>query len=125
MTDYANIMKALRSGSGEMDLGKKAENYKAFDELMRQGVSITDLVQRLESLEARVKEMDDNPHDREVFAVMESAVADDAEVIKAKAHRDEVMERILTESCMRDKRFADADREYRTAVNAAYVKAKG
>lgn len=108
-----------------MDLGKKAENYKAFDELMRQGVSITDLVQRLESLEARVKEMDDNPHDREVFAVMESAVSDDAEVIKAKAHRDEVMERILTESCMRDRRFSDADREYRTAVNAAYVKAKG
>lgn len=125
MTDYSNIMKALRSGSGEMDLGKKAENYKAFDELMRQGVSITDLVQRLESLEARVKEMDDNPHDREVFAVMESAVSDDAEVIKAKAHRDEVMERILTESCMRDRRFSDADREYRTAVNAAYVKAKG
>ena len=125
MTDYSNIMKALRSGSGEMDLGKKAENYKAFDELMRQGVSITDLVQRIESLEARVKEMDDNPHDREVFAVMESAVSDDAEVIKAKAHRDEVMERILTESCMRDRRFSDADREYRTAVNAAYVKAKG
>ena len=125
MTDYSNIMKALRSGSGEMDLGKKAENYKAFDELMRQGVSLPDLVQRLESLEARVKEMDDNPHDREVFAVMESAVSDDAEVIKAKAHRDEVMERILTESCMRDRRFSDADREYRTAVNAAYVKAKG
>jgi hypothetical protein len=56
---------------------------------------------------------------------MESAVADDAEVIKAKAHRDEVMEKILTESCMRDRRFSDADREYRTAVNAAYVKAKG
>ena len=124
MTDYSNIMKALRSGSGEMDLGKKAENYKAFDELMRQGVSLPDLVQRLESLEARVKEMDDNPHDREVFAVMESAVSDDAEVIKAKAHRDEVMERILTESCMRDKRFAEADRDYRATVNSAYVKLK-
>lgn len=109
-----------------MDLGKKAENYKAFDELMRQGVSITDLVQRLESLEARVKEMDEHPQqDREVFAVMESAVSDDAEVIKAKARREEVMERILTESCMRDKRFAEADRDYRAVVNAAYVKLKG
>lgn len=109
-----------------MDLGKKAENYRAFDELMKQGVSITDLVQRLESLENRVKEMDEHPQqDREVFAVMESAVADDADVVKAKARREEVMERILTESCMRDKRFAEADRDYRAVVNAAYVKLKG
>lgn len=124
MTDYANILKALRTEG--MTVDKKAENYRAFDELMRQGVSLPDLMQRLESLENRVKEMDEHPQqDREVFAVMESAVADDADVVKAKAHRDEVMERILTESCMRDKRFAEADRDYRAVVNAAYVKLKG
>lgn len=107
-----------------MDLGKKAENYKAFDELMKQGVSLPDLMQRLETLEARVKEMDEHPQDREVFAVMESAVSEDPDVVKAKARREEVMERILTESCMRDKRFAEADRDYRAVVNAAYVKLK-
>ncbi len=107
-------------------MDKKAENYRAFDELMRQGVSLPDLMQRLESLENRVKEMDEHPQqDREVFAVMESAVADDADVVKAKARREEVMERILTESCMRDKRFAEADRDYRAVVNAVYVKLKG
>lgn len=124
MTDYANILKALRTEG--MTVDKKAENYRAFDELMRQGVSLPDLMQRLESLENRVKEMDEHPQqDREVFAVMESAVADDADVVKAKARREEVMERILTESCMRDKRFAEADRDYRAVVNAAYVKLKG
>ena len=124
MTDYANILMALRTEG--MTVDKKAENYRAFDELMRQGVSLPDLMQRLESLENRVKEMDEHPQqDREVFAVMESAVADDADVVKAKARREEVMERILTESCMRDKRFAEADRDYRAVVNAAYVKLKG
>lgn len=124
MTDYANILKALRTEG--MTVDKKAENYRAFDELMRQGVSLPDLMQRLESLENRVKEMDEHPQqDREVFAVMESAVADDADVVKAKARREEVMERILTESCMRDKRFAEADRDYRAVVNAVYVKLKG
>lgn len=124
MTDYANILKALRTEG--MTVDKKAENYRAFDELMRQGVSLPDLMQRLESLENRVKEMDEHPQqDREVFAVMESAVADDADVVKAKARREEVMEKILTESCMRDKRFAEADRDYRAVVNAAYVKLKG
>ena len=124
MTDYANILKALRTEG--MTVDKKAENYRAFDELMRQGVSLPDLMQRLESLENRVKEMDEHPQqDREVFAVMESAVSEDPEVVKAKARREEVMERILTESCMRDKRFAEADRDYRAVVNAAYVKLKG
>ena len=122
MTDYANILKALRSEG--MTADRKAENYRAFDELMKQGVSLPDLMQRLETLEARVKEMDEHPQDREVFAVMESAVSDDPDVVKAKARREEVMERILTESCMRDKRFAEADRDYRAVVNAAYVKAK-
>ena len=120
MTDYANIMKALRSET--MGLDRKAENYRAFDELMKQGVSLPDLMQRLETLEARVKEMDEPQ--AEVFAVMESAVSDDPDVVKAKARREEVMERILTESCMRDRRFAEADREYRATVNSAYVKAK-
>lgn len=106
------------------DIGKKAENYRAFDELMKQGVSLPDLMQRLETLEARVKEMDEHPQDREVFAVMESAVSEDPDVVKAKARREEVMERILTESCMRDRRFAEADRDYRAVVNAVYVKAK-
>lgn len=123
MTDYANILKALRSEG--MTVDKKAENYRAFDELMKQGVSLPDLMQRLESLEARVKEMDEHPQDREVFAVMESAVSEDPDVVKAKARREEVMERILTESCMRDRRFAEADRDYRAVVNAAYVKLKG
>lgn len=120
MTDYANILKALRTEG--MTADRKAENYRAFDELMKQGVSLPDLMQRLETLEARVKEMDEPQ--AEVFAVMESAVSDDPDVVKAKARREEVMERILTESCMRDKRFAEADRDYRATVNAAYVKAK-
>ena len=120
MTDYANILKALRTEG--MTVDKKAENYRAFDELMKQGVSLPDLMQRLETLEARVKEMDEPQ--AEVFAMMESAVSEDPDVVKAKARREEVMERLLTESCMRDRRFAEADRDYRATVNAAYVKAK-
>lgn len=120
MTDYANILKALRTEG--MTADRKAENYRAFDELMKQGVSLPDLMQRLETLEARVKEMDEPQ--AEVFAVMESAVSEDPDVVNAKARREEVMERILTESCMRDKRFAEADRDYRATVNSAYVKAK-
>ena len=120
MTDYANILKALRTEG--MTVDKKAENYRAFDELMKQGVSLPDLMQRLETLEARVKEMDEPQ--AEVFAMMESAVSEDPDVVKAKARREEVMERLLTESCMRDRRFAEADRDYRAKVNSAYVKAK-
>ena len=120
MTDYANILKALRTEG--MTADRKAENYRAFDELMKQGVSLPDLMQRLETLEARVKEMDEPQ--AEVFAVMESAVSEDPDVVKARARREEVMERILTESCMRDRRFAEADRDYRATVNSAYVKAK-
>ena len=120
MTDYANILKVLRTEG--MTADRKAENYRAFDELMKQGVSLPDLMQRLETLEARVKEMDEPQ--AEVFAAMESAVSEDPDVVKAKARREEVMERILTESCMRDRRFAEADRDYRATVNSAYVKAK-
>ena len=120
MTDYANILKALRTEG--MTADRKSENYRAFDELMKQGVSLPDLMQRLETLEARVKEMDEPQ--AEVFAVMESAVSEDPDVVKARARREEVMERILTESCMRDRRFSEADREYRATVNSAYVKAK-
>lgn len=118
MTDYSNILRALQSGT---DYSAKADNYRAFDELMKQGVSLPDILRRLEALEA--KEREPSP-DAGLFKVMESAVAEDPEVVKAKEERERLMETVLTEACLKDPRFAKADKDYRTAVNSAYVKMK-
>lgn len=122
MSDYTNIIKAL--GGGQTPLDKQAENLRAFDELNRQGIAIPDLLRRLDTLEAKVKDMGERSQDAELFAVMESAVSDDPEVTGARAHRERMMETVLTEACMKDPRFAEADKSYRTAVNAAYVRMK-
>lgn len=120
MTDYANIIRALQGGG----LDRQAENLRAFDELTRQGGSVTDLLKRIEALEAQVKSTTP-AQDEGVFAVMASAVEDDPEVASAREHRERMMEAVLTEACLKDPRFAEADRAYRNAVNSAYVKKKG
>jgi hypothetical protein len=121
MTDYSNILNALR-GNG---LDRQAENLRAFDELTRQGVRIPDLLKRIEDLEAQVKDRPPASQDESVFSIMASAVEDDPEVVSARDRRERAMETVLTEACLKDPRFADADREWRSAVNAAYVRLKG
>lgn len=129
MTEHPNIMRALQQAQGDkgLTLDQRAENYKLFDEMMKEGVHLPSLVTRIKELEDKVREMQvpkSTPIDAELFAVMEDAVKDDEEVIKASNHREHILEVVLTEFCMKDARFAEADKAYHTAVNSAYIRRK-
>lgn len=131
MSDYSNILKALKSANvdtaNNLSWEQRADNYTAFDELMKEGVHIPSLMKRISELEEKVRTMSvpaPSPIDTELFSVMEDAVRKEPEVIRARDHREHMMEVILTEVCMKDSRFIDADRSYRTAVNSAYVRSK-
>ena len=131
MSDYSNILKALKSANTETSSNltweQRADNYTAFDELMKEGVHIPSLMKRITELEERVKAINtpqSNPIDSELFFVMEDAVSKESEIIKARDNREHIMEVILTEVCMKDPRYVEADKAYHTAVNSAYIKQK-
>lgn len=129
MTEHPNIMKALQQAQGDkmLSLDQRAENYRLFDEMMKEGVYLPNLVSRIKELEDKVREMQvprSAPMDEELFFVMEDAVKDDEDVIKARNHREHILEVVLTEFCLKDSRFAEADRAYHTLVNSTYVRRK-
>ena len=131
MSDYSNILKALKSANTETSSNltweQRADNYTAFDELMKEGVHIPSLMKRISELEEKVRTMSvpaPCPIDPELFSVMEDAVSKEPEVIRARDNREHVMEIILTEACMKDPRYVEADKAYHTAVNSAYIKQK-
>lgn len=124
MTDYSNIMSALASTSPQAaDINRRAENYRMAEDLSKQGVSINDLMKRLDDLEGRVKGMEKpaDTIDRNVFKAMEAATRDDGEVIAAKQHLADVKTQIIAEFLMKDARYKEAYDAYRSKVGERYV----
>lgn len=130
---YSNILKALSApqnnmpapSTGGLSMVQQAENYTAFDELMKQGVHIPTLIKRLDEMESKVKALESQPrHDTnaELLAVMEQAVKNDPEVKAARQRVADVKTSIITELCMKDPRYCEALEAYKTTVNRIYIK---
>lgn len=124
--DYSAILNAVQSQNQTdryTDLQRRTENMKAAEKLSDQGVSITDLVSRLDSLEQKVKEMEKPSEtvDRNVFRAMESAVRDDSEVQAAKQRLADEKSRVILEACMKDQGYREAYDAYRSKVSERYV----
>ena len=126
---YGNILKALgKEGSQQDGLSyqQQTDNYQAFSDLMKEGVYIPDLLKRIETLEAQVREQGAKRDtlDADLFSVMESAVKGDPDVKQARQRLAEEKTRVITDLCMRDDGYRGAMESYRRAVNSAYVRSK-
>ncbi|MBQ7622083.1 MAG: hypothetical protein IJV02_06695 [Candidatus Methanomethylophilaceae archaeon] len=126
MTDYSNIMAALGKNN-QLSVQEQNANFDAYRKLTDNGVSIPKLLEKIDSMEKRMSEIEkpkENPLDAELFAVMESAVKDDRAVIDAKHKLQSEKTRVISELCVKDERYRGALDEYRRAVNQAYVQYK-
>ena len=127
---YSNILKALgapqaNASEGGLSMVQQAENYTAFDELMKQGIHIPTLLKRLDDMESKVRALESQPrHDTnaELLAVMEQAVKNDPEVKAARQRVADVKTAIIAELCMKDPRYCEALETYKTTVNRIYIK---
>ena len=104
---YSSILKALGKEDppqGGLSYQQQSENYSAFSDLMKQGVYIPDLLKRIETLEAQVREQGQKRDtlDADLFSVMESAVKGDPDVKQARQRLAEEKTRVITDLCMRD-----------------------
>lgn len=124
--DYSAIKNALTQTQTDRctDLQRRTENMKAAEKLSDQGVSITDLVSRLDSLEQKVREMEKPSEtvDRSVFRAMESAVKEDSEIQQAKQRLADEKSRVILEACMKDPGYREAYDAYRSKVSEVYVR---
>lgn len=123
---YGNILKALgkeEPQQGGLTYEQQSANYSAFSQMMKDGVYIPDLLKRIETLEAQVKEqaVKKDTLDADLFSVMEQAVKGDPDVKRARQRLAEEKTRVITDLCMRDEGYRGAMESYRRAVNAAYV----
>lgn len=132
---FSNILKAvgqptqtpMAGTSSPLSYEQQSDNYNTFSEMMRKGIYLPDLLKRLDDMEAKVKALESQPkHDTnaELFSVMESAVRNSDSVRDARQNVADVKTQILTEICMKDKRFADAVSEYQTIVKREYIRQK-
>lgn len=119
---YENILKALgRPGEG-LSQQQQSDNYRAFSEIMREGVYIPDMISQIDSLRARVDALEHpNPVDAELFSVMESTVREDTDVRTAKDRLATAKTRVISELCMKDTDYRRLFEEYRTLVHTKYV----
>lgn len=129
---YDNILKALNQpqqsapAQGGLTFQQQSENYSAFSDLMKQGVYIPDLLKRIDTLEAQVREQGAKKDtlDADLFAVMEAAVKGDEDVRKARQRLADEKTRVIAELCSRDEGYRQASEAYRRAVNSAYIRSK-
>ena len=119
---YENIKKAVNS---PLSTEQKNENFKAFNALMEKGVYLPDLLDKIrevDDLKRRIEEMQSPPINAELYAMMESAVKDDAEVIKATEAIEARREAIIDGLCRKDPDYIRLSEARRTAVESAYAK---
>ena len=126
---YSNILKAIGNNGNTLSTQQQADNYSAFSKMMSDGVYIPDLIKKLDSLEAKVKTLEENgqkptPIDLDLFAVMESAVKEDPDVKNARKKMADEKSRVISEYCMKDNKFREAADAYRREVNRAYIQQK-
>lgn len=123
--DYSALYNAVASPA-HMTPQQINENYNHFQELQKQGISISDLMSELADLKNKVTALESKPDkpavDRELFSVMEAAVKDDPAVVSARLKAQEVKTTILREICCADPRYASALEDYSREVHAAYVR---
>lgn len=129
MTDYANILSALGKNPYQPqmdDLNRRSENFRIAEEMSSKGISLSDLTKRLGDLETKVGDLEKaKPKvDEAVFATMESAVSDNADVIKAKERLADAKADVILDLCMKDAKFREAFEEYKATVNRVYVESK-
>lgn len=130
MTDYSNILNAIKSPppTGEtkkLTTAQELDNYAAFSDLQKSGVYLPDLVKmagRVEELERRIDELGANPaEDEELFEAMEAAVKGEQEVKDAYQAVCDAKTEALRKICMNDPAFRAAFDDYRKAVHRAYI----
>lgn len=126
---YSNILKAIGNNGNTLSTQQQADNYSAFSKMMSDGIYIPDLIKKIDSLEAKVKSLEENgqkptPMDLDLFAVMESAVKDDPDVKNARKRMADEKSRVISEMCMKDEAYRRSADEFRRAVNTAYVRTK-
>lgn len=124
MTEYANILKAIQPS--KLTPQQQTENLDAFKRLQDQGVSIPDLLKRLDDLEQKVESLAGKPGpvDAELFAMMAESVKDDEAVASARRRMQAEKTRAISELCMADAGYKSAFEQYRQAVTAAYMERK-
>ena len=126
---YDNILKALGKEDPQqtgLSYHQQTENYQTFSDLMKQGVYIPDLLKRIETLEAQVREQGTRKDamDADLFSVMEASVKGDEEVKAAKQRLADEKSRVIAEICSKDEGYTKAMEDYRRTVNAAYIRNK-
>ena len=126
---YDNILKALGKEDPQqtgLSYQQQTENYQTFSDLMKQGVYIPDLLKRIETLEAQVREQGTRKDamDADLFSVMEASVKGDEEVKAARQRLADEKSRVISEMCARDEGYRNALDAYRRTVNAAYIRSK-
>ena len=128
--DYQNILNAINKPQGadpSADLARRTENYRMAEQLNQEGMSIKDLLTKVDELTRKVESMEkpSRSMDEDLFLVMEAAVRDDESVVKAKERMAVERARVISELCSRDPGYADARDAYRGAVYRAYVERRG
>ena len=124
---FDNIKRALGQSQSEgLSYQQQSDNYSAFSDLMKQGVYIPDLLKRIETLEAQVREQGarKDTMDADLFSVMEASVKGDEEVKAAKQRLADEKSRVIAEICSKDEGYIKAMEDYRRTVNAAYIRNK-
>ena len=124
---FDNIKRALGQSQSEgLSYQQQSDNYTAFSDLMKQGVYIPDLLKRIETLEAQVREQGarKDTMDADLFSVMEASVKGDEEVKAAKQRLADEKSRVIAEICSKDEGYMKAMEDYRRTVNAAYIRNK-
>ena len=126
---YSSILKAIGkedTPQGGLTFQQQTENYSAFSDLMKQGVYIPDLLKRIDTLEAQVREQGQRKDtmDADLFSVMEASVKGDEEVKAAKQRLADEKSRVIAEICSKDEGYTKAMEDYRRTVNAAYIRNK-
>lgn len=119
---YENIKKAVNS---PLSNEQKNENFRAFNALMEKGVYLPDLLDKIkevDELKKRIEEMQSPPINAELYAMMESAVKDDAEVMKATEAMTARREAIIDEMCRKDPDYVRLSDARRTAIEGAYAR---
>lgn len=125
--DYSALFNAV-TGTQAPGLSPQQiqENYNAFQELQKQGITIPTLMRDLEDLKAKVSAIETKPKtpqlDSELFQVMEATVKDDPQVVSARMNAQQVKAQIISELCRQDPRYAQALDQYSREVHAAYVR---
>lgn len=145
-TQYSNILKAIspqntvQNGSESiipgqttsdtsnvLTMSQKAQNYRLFDELMKNNVDLSEVLKNAKKSDDLQKQLDSAKKtevDAELFAIMESAVKGEPSVKSARQRASDVKSKIITELCIKNPEYAEALHEYRRAVNEAYIKLK-